>query len=540
MLCVRNNAACVTAPAPAPEAAADAREETMQNLVKILSALALLVSTAVWAEDLRPGHDWPMYGRNLRHTFDNGRSRINPDNVASLKPLWSFPTSDVVSASPTVVGNVVYVGAWDGYFYALDATSGALIWKFQVDCQTTILPVPPQCLPAGQAPPPRFFTDGGIITSTAAVVADRVYFAAGKTMYSLHARTGSLLWKHVICGNPDAPDCSLDSQDPTQIFSSPSVFDGKVFIGHTAGGTGYRGAIEALDASTGEQLWRFEVDPILDARGDPILDLRGYAIGGYNRGCGAVWSSAAVNARYHLLYFGTGDCNSDATPPYHEAVLALDTGTGFLRWAYRPRSHDTCDFDFGASPNLIEYADRDFVGIGGKDGTYYLLKGHTDDPRGELVWARRVVFGGSAGGFFGASFDGEHIFAATSLGDGNIAAPNTADLCDPSNPQDTFLQEPSMHALSVQDGAILWEQAGNHSVAPTSLANGVVFSGLIGIEGFGVNAYSARTGERLATIPMAGSVNSAATPLGETLFVTAGTSVDGSGGGVFAFALPDR
>ncbi len=481
-----------------------------------------------------------MYGRNLRHTFANSASRINPSNVASLKPVWSFPTADAVSASPTVVRNVVYVGGWDGYFYALDATSGAMIWKFQVDCQTTIVPIPPQCLPAGQPQPPRYFSSGGIITSTAAVVADRVYFAAGKTMYSLEARTGALLWKHVICGNPDAADCSRDSGDPTQIFSSPAVFDGKVFIGHTAGETGYRGAIEALDARTGEQLWRFEVDPILDSAGNPILDVRGYAIGGYNRGCGSVWSSAAVDPDNHLVFFGTGDCNRDATPPYHEAVLALNTESGFLRWAYRPRSHDTCDFDFGASPNLIVKGDQHFVGIGGKDGTYYLLKGRTDVPSGELLWRRQVVFGGSDGGFFGASFDGEHIFAATSVGDGNIAAPNPSDLCDPSNPEDTFLQEPSMHAFSMQSGAILWEQTQNHSVAPTSLANGVVFSGLLGIEGFGLNAYDTRTGERLATIPMAGSVNSAATPLGGTLYVTAGTSVDGSGGGVFAFALPDR
>jgi hypothetical protein len=39
---------------------------------------------------------------------------------------------------------------------------------------------------------------------------------------------------------------------------------------------------------------------------------------------------------------------------------------------------------------------------------------------------------------------------------------------------------------------------------------------------------------------MKGSVNSAATPLGKMLFVTAGTSIDGSDSGVFAFALPGK
>jgi outer membrane protein assembly factor BamB len=66
-------------------------------------------------------------------------------NVSYLKPAWDFTTEDVVTASPSVVGGVVYVGAWDGFFYALDAQSGALIWKFAVDCQTAIVPIPARC-----------------------------------------------------------------------------------------------------------------------------------------------------------------------------------------------------------------------------------------------------------------------------------------------------------------------------------------------------------------------------------------------------------
>lgn len=477
--------------------------------------------------------NWPMYGRNFSHSFSNNASKINPGNVAKLRPLWQFATADAVSASPTVANGVLYVGAWDGFFYALDAGSGELIWKFQVDCDNVIVPVPPHCLPPGQNPPPRFFSLGGLITSTAAVVNGRVYFAAGKTVYSLNARDGSLRWKRVICGDPEEPNCASDLSDPTQIFSSPAVFEGLLFIGHTAGAIGYRGAIEALDAGDGSQRWRFEVDPILNAKGEPILDRRGHAIGGINRGCGAVWSSAAVDPDLDLVFFGIGDCDRDPTPPFHDSILALDAKTGRLAWAYRPpRLPNGCDQDFGASPNLIDFHTRRYLGEGGKDGTYYLLQRET----GDLVWSRNVVFGGSAGGFFGASFDGDQIFAATSLGDGNIAL--QVGLCDPSNPKDLFLQEPSMHSFAIDSGDVIWQQTFNHSVAPTSVANGVVFSGLIGIEGFGLNAYHGETGRLLIRLPIDSSVNSAATPLGDKLFVTKGNSTDGTGGGVLAFALP--
>src|SRR5215469_5333332 len=69
--------------------------------------LTLLVSGYAWAQE-----DWPMYGRDLLHTFSNIKSQINPGNVANLKPLWAFFTADAISASPTVMEGVIYVGSW--------------------------------------------------------------------------------------------------------------------------------------------------------------------------------------------------------------------------------------------------------------------------------------------------------------------------------------------------------------------------------------------------------------------------------------------
>ena len=107
---------------------------------KIALALLMLTGGGLHAEN------WAMYGANLSHTFSNPDSRINPSKVASLHLAWTFPTGDAVSASPTVVEGVVYVGSWDGYFYALHATSGSLKWKYRVACQYTILPIPKHML----------------------------------------------------------------------------------------------------------------------------------------------------------------------------------------------------------------------------------------------------------------------------------------------------------------------------------------------------------------------------------------------------------
>jgi outer membrane protein assembly factor BamB len=263
-------------------------------------------------------------------------------------------------------------------------------------------------------------------------------------------------------------------------------------LGGNAYGSPYRGAFVAVDSSTGQQVWRFETDP--------LLDLSGKVLGGQNRGCGGVWPSPAVDADKRIVVFGTADCDEQPVPPYHSSVLALDVHSGKLRWVFRPVPSDPhkCDFDVGAAPNVIKLGAFSYIGVGDKNGTYYLLFA----ADGHLVWSTRVVFGGGDGGFFGgAAFDGRRLFSATAFGDGN---PQTqTGLCDPGfhNPRnphlvDTYIQDPSIHALDVLTGAVLWEASNNQSFGATTLANAVVFSGFTGLSQNNlpaVKAYNART-----------------------------------------------
>ena len=62
--------------------------------------------------------DWPTYGHDAQHTF-HGRTTLTKTSVRTLRQAWFFPTGDAVTATPTVVGDTVYAGSWDDYFYAL-------------------------------------------------------------------------------------------------------------------------------------------------------------------------------------------------------------------------------------------------------------------------------------------------------------------------------------------------------------------------------------------------------------------------------------
>src|SRR5262249_44202968 len=92
--------------------------------------LMLLFTVAAGAVCAQTPGDWPQF------RFDSARSGANPaettlsvSSVAGLNQKWTFQTDGLVVASPAVVNGVVYVPSGNGTFYALNATTGALIWK---------------------------------------------------------------------------------------------------------------------------------------------------------------------------------------------------------------------------------------------------------------------------------------------------------------------------------------------------------------------------------------------------------------------------
>src|SRR3954471_16833885 len=86
--------------------------------------------------------DWAAYLREPTHssTAFQAASGITPAAVGSLHQRWSFSVpaisgrpTNLLNASPTVVGNRVYFGTGTGRFYALDATTGKVVWSRDLD-----------------------------------------------------------------------------------------------------------------------------------------------------------------------------------------------------------------------------------------------------------------------------------------------------------------------------------------------------------------------------------------------------------------------
>jgi polyvinyl alcohol dehydrogenase (cytochrome) len=431
--------------------------------------------------------DWPMWGHGPTRSFAYPcETGISPSTASKLRLRWFFNAGDVVTATPAVVGDSVYVGDWEGTFYALRRTNGSVRWKYSTEIHPT--------------------TYSGQIVSSAAVAdidgEQTVYFGGGKTLYALRARDGSLRWKKEL-GRPG------DGDDPTEIESSPVVVDGMVIIGwdvHNSG-AGEPAGILALDAATGEQRWVFDPE-----EGEP-------------NGCGDVWSSPTVDEDAGLVFAGSANCPSspEGWRRYTEAIFALDLQTGTPKWGYQPHAPNNDDFDFAGAPNLFTGAGgRKLVGLGNKDAVYYTV----DRETGEPVWQRKVSEPGltrpgsnfSTGGFIGpTAYSDGVIVGGTAIGG-----------------------TPFLHAIDAETGAIKWQQsepAATYGAA--TVANGVVF---IGGTDFTFRALDLQTGEVLWREEMKGVVAGGAAVVGDDVITVAGIREPGleeksKTSGVYLFSL---
>ncbi len=477
---------------------------TAARAVKVENLPAVPTTVSAW--------DWPSYGDNAQHTF-TGRTTLTSSSVRALKKAWFFPTSDAVTATPTVVGGTVYAGSWDDYFYAVDLETGKLRWKVRLHSQNGITPYPGQH-------PRTSDSDGGLVTSSAwfePASANRpalVIFGGGYTLYALEARNGSMYWTHTYSGLPGPLEPNVDD---SRIFSSPVVVGNDVIFGVDVDGQpGSAGYVVAADLDTGDPVWEFQTD--VATPGGPVLD----------DSCGSVWSSGTVLPDLGLVVFGTADCHEAGNALYAESIIALRVSNGTLAWEYSPlRGAPVCDFDFGASANagVSSRGVTTFLGEGNKDGTYYSL----DPATGRLLWSSNVVFGGGSGGFLGTTaYDGHRVYGSTGIGDFN-PSPHGNVTCDPSNPRDQAAEEPTTDSFDAATGKVVWQADHADSFAPTTVAGGMTFNGLLA-ESY-IQVRRATSGKLLARIALPAANWSGIATVGDALVFGMGTdySPDSSG-----------
>ncbi len=326
--------------------------------------------------------DWLSYGRDYSEMRFSPLDSITSGNVGELDLAWYFdvPTRRGMEATPIVVNGRMYVtGSWS-IVYALDAATGALLWRYD--------PEVPK--------PWAQYACCDVVNRGVAVWGDSVFVGTlDGYLVSLDADTGVVNWKVD----------TIDRQPPYTITGAPRVINGNVIIGNGGADFGVRGYVSAYKADTGDMAWRFYTVPGNPADGFESAALEEAAAtwtGSWwvHGGGGTVWDSMAYDPELDLLFIGVGNgspWNQRLRSPeggdnlYLSSIVALRPDSGEYVWHYQTTPGDT--WDFTATQNII-LADleidgemREVLMQAPKNGFFYVV----DRTDGSLVSAEPYV-----------------------------------------------------------------------------------------------------------------------------------------------------
>jgi PQQ-dependent dehydrogenase (methanol/ethanol family) len=190
-------------------------------------------------------------------------------------------------------------------------------------------------------------------------------------LFALDATTGKQLWVDQI-GNSALGEF---------VSAAPVAWGGLVFTAIAGGDWGARGRVLAFDAETGREVWRFNTIPSGNEFGaDTWKNKKSILTGG-----GGVWSTMSLDVTTGELLVPVGnpapDLNAEYRPGdnlFTDSILSLDARTGKLIWYHQQKKNDSIDHDIGAAPVMFRDPNiRDIVVYAGKDGQLVALDRHT-------------------------------------------------------------------------------------------------------------------------------------------------------------------
>ena len=473
-------------------------------------------STNPVLSDPSTGPSWNGWGNDLANTRFQpaAAARLTAAEVPKLQLKWAFgfPKGMTNNAQPTVVSGRVFAASDNGYIYSLDARTGCVYWSFQNGSIIRNSPMVGAVSGQGNTRWAVFFGDGHA------------------NVFALDAQTGRQLWK-----------VRVDDHVVARITAGVKYYEGTVYVPvsgseeFNSGQRDYpcctaRGAVVALDANTGRQVWKtYLADEPKPWRKNPNgVQLYGPATGG-------VWSSPTIDPVRGALYVGTGDAVTPPESPLTDAVLALDLKSGKVLWAVRatdkdlfmggcagPDRSEACpnpmgpDFDIGNSPVLVTLGPGKRVLYAGTKGADVMALdpdrngavvfrvnpagqavGFTGRGRGAIVWggasdSRLVYHGmGAAGMSAVQATDGKTAFVFTAPGAGGRGSASLG--AAPTTIPGVVFQgsgDGRLFAISANDGKQLWEfntarefdtvnkvaaRGGAIATSGASVVNGMVF-----------------------------------------------------------------
>jgi len=311
---------------------------------------------------------------------------INTTNVQKLLPVWSFSFGGEKQrgqeSQPVIHNGKMFVTASYSRIFALDAKTGAKLWKYEHRLPDGIMP----CC--------------DVINRGAALYDNLVIFATlDAQLVALNQDTGEVVWKEKIDDYAAGYSAS----------AAPLIAQGLLLTGVSGGEFGVIGRVEARDPKTGKMVW---VRPVVEGHMGKKYDKDGNAadngISGttgktwpgdlWKTGGAATWLGGTYNAKTGLAYFGTGNpapWNSHLRKGdnlYSCSTVAIDVKTGQIVWHYQGTPNDGWDYD-----GVNEFVTYDEGGkiLGGKadrNGFFYVIDAKNGKLENAFPFVKKITW----------------------------------------------------------------------------------------------------------------------------------------------------
>lgn len=174
----------------------------------------------------------------------NGLDGIVAYSKESGQEKWRLPIANGVEPGATAIRDRLFVGASDGNFYSIEASTGKVQWTFATRSENLSTPL----------------LEEGV-----------VYFLAGNNVfYALDAANGKQLW---LYSRQDTSQFSIRGG------SQAAYNNGRLFVGFSDG------SLVALDAKSGTSLWEVQLNRnkrFRDIDATPVIDGNQIYIAGYD------------------------------------------------------------------------------------------------------------------------------------------------------------------------------------------------------------------------------------------------------------------